>query len=172
MIVGTAVMALIALQFTKHKEITRISWDKVAQFLGFLTLLTIVRISAYDFMLQSGIIKQLPQMYPEVLASKWTLVLVFWEDVFFGIPIYFVQKYMTEGWKKYLKWPLTIAISVLFGMGHAYQGMQGIIITSLIPYFICYRYGKEYGFGTTMVAHIMYDVFTVYSVILLPYLLY
>lgn len=166
-----SIIAMIVLRFTKHKEIIRISWDKVAQFCGFLMLLSFVRIASYDFMFQTGVIENFPSVYPEVMAIKWAMVLVFWEDVFFGIPLYFIHKYMDGPKIKYLKWILTIVISALFGSLHAYQGIIGIIATSLVPYFLFYRYGKRHGFGTTMVCHILYDNVTVYTIILLPYLL-
>ena len=149
----------------------RVEWDKVAQFIGFMALVTFARIAAYYFMLQTGIIKQLPVMYPEVMESRWTLMLVFWEDFFFGVPLYFIHKYMNEGWKRHLKLPLTVMISLLFGLGHTYQGWEGVAITSIVPYFVCLKYGRLYGFGTTMVCHILYDNITVYSIVMLPYLL-
>lgn len=170
-LVGIAVVCIIALQFTKEKKIMRISWDKVAQFCGFMVLLTILRIASYDFMLQNGIIKELPGMYPEILANRWTLVLVFWEDLFFGVPLYFIHKYFKSPIMRRLKWPLTILISMIFGMGHAYQGIYGMLVTSTFPYFISRKYGERHGFGTMAICHILYDNITVYSMILLPYLL-
>lgn len=171
MIIAISIIGMIWLQFTQHKDIMRISWDRVAQFSGFMLLLTFFRIAGYDFMFQTGIIDRIPQMPPEVMFSKWTLMLVFWEDFFFGVSLYFIHKYMNGPITKYIKWALTVIISVLFGLGHAYQGMQVVVITSLLPYFIVLKYGQKYGFGTTMVCHILYDNITLYSMIMLPYLL-
>lgn len=170
-IIGIALLAMLVLNFTKHREIMRISWDKVAQFCGFMALLTFARIASYDFLLQSGLSKSLPGMYPEIMSSKWTLMLVFWEDMFFGVPLYFIHKYWNGKITRYLKWPVTIAMSLLFGLGHSYQGWQGVALTSLLPFFISKGYGEKYGFGTVMVCHILYDNITVYSILMLPYLL-
>lgn len=171
-ILSTSIIGMIILRFTRHKEITRISWDKIAQFCGFMVLLTVGRIASYDLMLKMGVIYQLPQIPPEIMDNKWSLALVFWEDFFFGVPLYFIHKYMNGSKIKYVKWILTVAISIIFGMSHMYQGWGGVAITTLLPYFICLKYGRKYGFGTTMVCHILYDSITVYSIILLPYLLF
>ena len=118
-----------------------------------------------------GEINTFPTLPMEIETSKWTLALVFWEDVFFGMPLYFIHKYMNDGFAKYVKWTLTIMISLLFGLGHAYQGLFAVALTSLYPYFISKKYGERHGFGTVAICHIIYDNMTVYMIALLPYLL-
>lgn len=171
-LVAAAIIGIIGLRFTKEKAVVRVSWDKVAQFCGFLFLLTVIRVSYYDFLLQSATLRTLPTIPPVIMANKWTLLLVFWEDFFFGIPLYYIHK-LAEKYKyfKIMKWPLTIMIVSLFGLGHAYQGPYGMTMNAFLLYFVCLRFGRLYGFGTTMICHILYDAATVYSIILLPYLL-
>jgi hypothetical protein len=167
-LVGTALVAMIIINFTREKEIMRISWDKLAQFVAFLVVLFVIRLMIYDFQYSSGTMTQLPTIPPEIAGNKWTLGLVFWEDMFFAVPLYFIWKYMSRKW---LQVTLTVIISALFGLGHFYQGWFGVAITSLLPYFVSYHFGKKYGFGTCMLGHILYDVSTVYLILMLPYLL-
>ena len=170
-ILGITIVGMIALKFSKEKEIMRISWDKVAQFTAFLVLLSIARIALFSYLQDSGSMEQFPQMPEEISSARWRLLLVFWEDFFFGVPLYFIHKYGNGRFTKHLKWPATIFISMLFGLGHAYQGMFTMAVTSVLPYFVCRHYGAKYGFGTTMICHIFYDNFTFYTIWLLPYLL-
>lgn len=44
-LVAAAIIGIIGLRFTKEKAVVRVSWDKVAQFCGFLFLLTVIRVS-------------------------------------------------------------------------------------------------------------------------------
>lgn len=72
---------------------------------------------------------------------------------------------------KYIWMPAVAALSIYFAMGHLYQGEIGWIMV-LIPYYVGYRYGKKYGFSTTMVCHVLYDMFTMAGVKLAPYVLF
>ena len=99
----------------------------------------------------------------------WYIIMVWWEDLLFCVPVF----YLSENSKlnKYLKFSLIFAISLLFGLGHGYQGVSGILVTSLYPYFISTHYAKRYGFGTVMVCHVLYDMITVAMIRLAPYIL-
>lgn len=163
-----AVFAIIAIRFTKDKEIMRVSWDKLAQFMAFLCVIAMIRLLGYQFLLDSGSLESLPRL-PEIIdMQKWTLGLVFWEDMFFAVPMYYIWKYMKTKW---IQIALTVALSAVFGLGHLYQGWFAVVFLSFMPYFVSYRYGKKYGFGTCMLGHIAYDVSTVYLIKMLPYLL-
>jgi hypothetical protein len=162
---GISLLVMLVFNFTKEKETFRISWDKLAQFCGFLAILTVFRIYQYIFMLDMGLMKRLPMIPAEISGHMWTLGLVFWEDMFFAVPLYFIWKYMSRKW---LQISLTVILSVLFGLGHAYQGWQGVAITMFLPYFVSYHFGKKYGFGTSMCGHVLYDFATVMAVQMLP----
>src|SRR5690606_19924907 len=99
----------------------------------------------------------------------WRLALVFWEDAFFAIPIY----YMKDKWKwsRYLWMPITAALSIAFGVGHMYQFEMAFFAALLIPYLFFYKYGVKYGFGTTMICHILFDMFTIITFRLLSVVL-
>lgn len=72
-----AIIAMIAIRLTKDKEIIRISWDKLAQFMTGLFVLAMVRLLAYQFLFDTGNLQSFPSL-PEVIEShKWTLGLVF-----------------------------------------------------------------------------------------------
>mgnify|MGYP003332928607 CR=1 FL=1 len=165
--IGIGIAIMIAVRFSKEREILRVEWDKVAQFLAFMVMLTLFRTYLIDLMMYLNPDQSLPALPGEISGTKWTLGLVFWEDAFFGIPVYFLSKYVKNKW---LKWPAIVAISLLFGSGHLYQGPTGMLL-SLYPYFISKKYGERNGFGTVMLCHIMYDSFTAFWVVLLPYLL-
>mgnify|MGYP000892806728 CR=1 FL=1 len=162
-----AIAVLIGLQFTKEKDITRIEWSAVSQFIGFMIVVTVLRTWVVDFLMQAKIIEFLPTIPYEIASHKWTFGLVFWEDVFFGIPLYFIGKHVKNKWTKF---SLAVIITILFAMGHGYQGWSGILFASLYPWFISKSYGEKYGFGTVMICHIMYDSFTCLWLIVLPYL--
>lgn len=160
-------MVWIQLFNKEEKNLFRISWDKLAMFMAFLFALAIFRLMQFDYLLSHGLMK-MPHLPEELRYHKYALGLVFWEDFFFAVPIYFIMKNCKRNWLKYSSIAI---ISLLFGLGHAYQGWSGIAITMFLPYFVSYRYGKEYGFGTVMVGHVMYDITTAYLIVLLPYLL-
>lgn len=164
-----AILGMVVARFSKtEKELFKISWDKVAQFIAFLVCIFVFRLLKIQFMLSTGLINQLPQLSPEQNMNKWTMGLVFWEDFFFAVPIYFMMKYMKTKW---LRVTLIMALSILFGLGHMYEGWSACFVLAFMPYFVTYNYGKKYGFGTTMLCHILYDMSTIMIIRLLPYLL-
>jgi len=164
-----AIIGMVCIQlFNKEeKDLFRVSWDKLAQFTAFLFVLALFRLLQYDYLVGHGLIT-MPRLPEELQFRKYSFGLVFWEDFFFAVPIYFIMKNCKRNWLKYGSIAL---ISILFGLGHAYQGWTGVAITMFAPFFISYRFGKQYGFGTSMLGHIMYDCTTAYLVVLLPYLL-
>lgn len=165
-----AMLAMIKINFSKEKEIMRIDFGALAKFTAFIIMLTIFRVLKTDMDLDLGWTHSIPSLPPEIDAHRWTLGLVFWEDMFFAVPMYYLQKYMTK--KTWLRRSIIVGLSVLFGLGHTYEGgYQTAVIMSFMPYFVTLRYGKKYGFGTTMCAHVLYDFATCYFVVLLPTLL-
>lgn len=84
------------------------------------------------------------------------ILMVWWEDLAFSLlPIYLAHKYLRN---KYLIMTITVITSLLFGLGHVYQGYFWAAITTLYPYFFSYRVGKAKGYLTVMLAHVTYDV--------------
>lgn len=165
---GVVILLMVATQFTKEKDILRIELDQVTKFLALMVFVTLIRIAFYDFMRDVGGVKSFPMIPPEISEHKWSLALVFWEDFCFGVPIYLAFKYLKRKWISVV---ITIFLSLLFASGHMYEGKQAVVLTAFLPYFGFYKYGKKFGFGTTMVCHILYDFLTFYTMWLLPLLL-
>lgn len=145
----------------------RIEWKNFAAFVALMMLVTFLRLAFYDTLMRISP-EFLPKMYDELLhLPKIFLTLVWWEDGFYVLPMFLGYKYLPKKWAH----GLAILLSANFALGHIYQGITGVLITSLYPYFISYRYGKKYGFGTVMCGHVFYDFITYYTVIIAPKLL-
>jgi hypothetical protein len=87
------------------------------------------------------------------------LFIVFLEDALHTLPLLLLDRIGTK-WSKYLKFLFFPMSVVVFSIGHAYQGIQGAII-SLIYVPMTYKFAKDYGLGTVMSLHIIWDV-TIY----------
>lgn len=68
--------------------------------------------------------------------------------------IYYAEKFLP----KWIFVPIVVLSSLIFGAGHLYQGYFVAALLSLYPYFVSYKYGKKYGYGTVMLCHITYDL--------------
>lgn len=132
-------------------HIIRIDWLVVAKFLAWMVLITAIRFAIMS-------VKYQPMT---VQVSFTMLPLVFWEDAFFAIPIYWAKDYLKL--KKWLWIPLVVVLSVIFGLGHIQYSLPWAFITLFLPYFVSYKYGRIHGFGTVMICHIYYDFITLLS---------
>lgn len=153
--------AICAIMLKTNKLLMRVELNAIARFLAFMALVTCFRlamISAFgtsNFTLPSN--------------KFWQLAMVWWEDAVFSIPIYLLST--STKINKVVKISLIVIISMLFGLGHTYQGLFGVAITSLYPYFISTRYAKQHGFGTVMLCHILYDIITIGTIRLAPFII-
>ncbi len=158
-----SLLAMVVLRFSKERAIMRIEFEKVAAFIAFMVMWTIFRVLKLDFLIDIGVINTIH--IPTDTMPKWTIGLVFWEDMFFAVPIYFMMKYMKRKWLRNF---FIVALSIMFGLGHEYEGPQAMLLLSFCPFFVTYHFGKKYGFGTTMCCHIIYDFFTAMLPLFLP----
>ena len=153
--IGCLILLLFAIF---DKETIRVEWDSLSKFITFLVVVFVLRISIISI---SG---TLP-INPVELTNRptWLFVLVFWEDCFYVLPLLFMDKFK---WLKkwYIWYPVAIALSIHFGLGHLYQGTQAVFITAMYPILVSYRYSKKVGMGTVMLAHILYDFSTFWMV--------
>ena len=148
-----------------YRDDVRIEWGSIAKFLAFMSLVTVIRIATADFVNSSG--HGIPSAKGLSQIKLWSLILVFWEDAFFVLPIVYLRK-------RFNWWVCALpaaALTVYFGFGHAYQGTAAIYITALYPMLVSYRYGIKVGFGTIMICHILYDFITVFTAYFIKYLL-
>ena len=137
----------------RQKHLIRIEWDKVAQFSAFLLLLSSVRFALMEN-------QPTPIGY---MPSFGMIPLVPWEDAFFSIlGVYFFKDFLKLRKKFWI--PIAIAFSVLFASGHVIYGLPWATMTLFFPYFLSYRYGKKYGYGTAMACHVLYDFTTILTV--------
>jgi hypothetical protein len=168
MVFAELIVGLVILAFfiAFDRNTVRVQWNSVASFMGFMSLLTCIRLGVFSFLGQQGFAP--PQVPIEILQTGvWWFSLVFWEDAFYVLPIFLAHKYL----RPLFAWIITIFLSVYFGAGHVYQGLLVAGITMLYPYFLSYKFGKKYGFGTVMVCHILYDYVTFFTVWLAPILI-
>ena len=163
-LVGLLIFGLV---YWKDREVLRFDFKAVQTFITLMILLTFVRFTLFSFgfdMFQINII-DINQGFSSI--PFWRLATVFWEDAFFAIPIY----YMKDRWKwsEYIWLPITAALSIYFAQAHMYQFEMAYFATLIVPYLIFYRYGKKYGFGTSMTCHILFDMFTLLAFKLFPF---
>ncbi len=84
-------MAILAYTRFKDKEAVRVQLDSVAKFLAFMAMVTCIRIAVFDFTVGMG--GTIPVLPPELLEmGMWRLLMVFWEDCFYVLPIYLVSR--------------------------------------------------------------------------------
>ena len=152
-----AVICLVI--YNTNKDLLKVKLDSVSKFLTFMVFVVAYKLTVISFF--NTPVSDAPFPF-------WSLSMVWWEDAVFAIPIYFISQSIRLN--KLLKFSLILLISLLFGVGHAYQGIVGILVTSLYPYFISVRYGKVHGFGTVMVCHIIYDMIIYSTIKLAPYI--
>ena len=143
------------------KQIMRIQWKSLAKWLVFLIIFGSVRYMSVrmldnpaeiDFSAISGI-------------PWWSMVLAGFEEAMFTLPVYYI---MIHSKNRLIKYGLMAAISLTFAYGHIYQGAGAMVPTFIYMFIIAPRCMKRLGFGTMVLAHIMYDLhifFTVHATI-------
>ena len=132
----------------KDKGQLTIDFRAVATFMGFMSLVTMVRLCMFD----SGV-HNLEKFGLKMSGFLW----VWLEDAFFVMIPYYLSKKTN---KKYLKFGLWAGFSLLFASGHVYQGYFVAAITALYPYYISRKYAEKTSFATVMVCHFLYDTIT------------
>jgi hypothetical protein len=86
---------------------------------------------------------------------------VFWEDMAHGLPLLILRNLIgyDKRWNKTINNIALTIVMLSFGLGHIYQGLLvPILLAFYIPYSV--KVGKEYGFGTIAICHILYDLTT------------
>ena len=166
MLIGFLILGLV---YWKDRELLRFDFQAVKSFIAIMVFLTFFRLALFSFGIDifGENIVYLNKGLRQV--SFWKFSLVFWEDSLFAIPIYYMKDKWQ--WSKYLWVPIVTISSAYFGIGHMYQFDAAFFFALVVPYFLFYRYGVKYGFGTTMTCHILFDMFTFLTFKLLPIVL-
>lgn len=140
--------------YLSRSELLRVDWGAVSKFLALAFLVFCIRMTMP--IEGSGPI------------SVQTQLFVFWEDVIFGISIYYLKDHLKV--RKFLWVSFAIFSSVLFAYYHLHYGLAWALITLVYPYFLSYRYGAKHGFGTVMFCHIYFDFISSISTALSAFL--
>ena len=141
-----------------ESKLIRIEWDAISRFLAFMTLVVFVRWSIMSLLMSNGDV--LSHNVDTNSIQLYQLATVFWEDMAFALPFVFLKRLPYVG-NKYVWSVLFLVSSVLFALGHTYQGNTWATITVIYPWYVSYRYGMKYGFGTVMICHMLYDFITI-----------
>lgn len=137
---------ILAIVYVFDRSVLRFDLKAFAWFLKVLIIGSIISI------VLNSLVGRFP---PLPLVPVSSLLFVWWEDVLFSLlSIYYAKKFLP----KYLYVPVIFISSIIFGLGHLYQGWFAAIALSFYPYFVSYRYGKKHGHGTIMAMHVVYDL--------------
>lgn len=144
---GIALIVSLIMWYKKHPALD-INLDIVSKVSGMLFAVMIMRMAV-----------MYGQELPVTPIDPHHMLFVFWEDFCFGGSIILFESYVSNKKKYFL--PFVILVSASFGLGHAYQGLFIVGLTSLLPYFVVRKYGMRYGLFTTGMIHVVYDISTV-----------
>lgn len=146
---------------SKYSYLLRIEPAALFRFAKFLLFLTSCRLFYYGLIAPQ---ETLDSIKAATNMMAWpTFFGVYWEDACNAMALVVMTKLFKQN-KLFnlIRLPILTMMSISFGMGHAYQGMQAAVIMSLyIP--ITMTLGRRYGFGTVMLCHIAYDLLTFFS---------
>lgn len=147
---GMLILAVVNFIFLliKDRDALRFDLQAIINFGGFLVILGLIRLAVrYNSPIET------------YGFDPSGMLIVFWEDLAFGASLYIFEKYISS--KKRYFIPFAIIISLICALGHLYQGTLAAAMTIFIPYFGFKKYAEKYGFGTTGLCHICYDISTI-----------
>lgn len=151
------IVILICVYFSPYRQMLTVKLQSVKKFIIFMLFITLIRIIAIKFDLLPYDLDHMRYISDLI---KWQLLLmVFWEDATHTIPLAILKQHADTKFKKILYYLLLVITMISFAAGHTYQGGFSAALLSLyIPVTI--YYGLRIGFGTVMIAHVLYDIIT------------
>jgi hypothetical protein len=152
-ILGISVIGAVLM--TDKKNLLRIRKAPLIKWMKFLILITAIRFSLYELFSNSHAFNAARNASFLPIGVAFT---VFWEDAVHGLPLLILKKLIgVNKLVKPLHWLLTLVVMVEFGMGHMYQGvLPALVLSFYVPYSV--KMGEKHGFGTVMIAHMLYDL--------------
>lgn len=159
-------LAFIGWKRYKKDESIRVDWGSFAKFVGFMAMITMIRFCIADMALSAFPAETMEYMNAmKERISVATTLFVFWEDIWFVMPIAWIMKNIhgKSKWASKIAITMVIIISAVFGMGHLYQGWFAFV-AALYPFFISYHFGEKHGYGTVMLSHMFYDFVTLMTI--------
>ncbi len=143
-----------------HYEKLKINFGAIAKFMAFLLSIYTIKLIIVQHTGYNIIPIQLSD-----LTRFADLPLT--EDAPFVLLPLGIASFFKNKWIQYFIWAV---FSVIFALGHVSYGYPWAAVTLLLPYFVSRKYGLRYGFGTTMLAHIIFDVWQTLFVIFLNFI--
>lgn len=150
---------ILAVLFSPYKDMLRIDKKAVVKFVVFLILISIYRAAIFYFF-GKEVSERLHLENINIIPWPTSLT-VFWEDAIHTLPIAILLSIFGEDrwYKKVFKYAIIAIVMCAFGLGHVYQGLLvAFLLSFYIPFTL--KKGKEYGFGTVMICHCLYDLST------------
>ena len=153
-------MMIFMVWWSGNKDVIRIDKKSVFAFTKFMVIVTLVRYVTFKYLPHSdGFDEQIKSM---TIIPWQAAFFVFWEDMCHTVPLFLLAK-ATDAWKiipkRIVNFSALAIMMASFGFGHVYQGYLAAALLSLyIPFTL--SKGKQLGFGTIMLCHIIYDLST------------
>jgi hypothetical protein len=147
---------------SEYRNLLRVDFKALARFIAFLGVVFVGRFLLFKYVLPIDTASHTKSMADSI---PWQVLLgVFWEDAAHSMPLVLAGMMLAKS--KIYSWlskPLMVLVMLSFGSGHLYQGP---VMAFLLSFYVMYsmKKGREYGFGTVMIAHILYDLSTLLSI--------
>lgn len=140
----------IAYTYKFNRQLLRIQWKTLAKWSAFLVFTGAIKYALYTYVPSNVVDLSAVAMIP------WQyMVLAGFEEAMFTLPVYYAMIYSDN---KYIRTILMASLALVFASGHVYQGLFAIVPTFLYMFYIAPKYMKKIGFGTMVLAHVMYDL--------------
>jgi len=154
---------MIVLTFrSEYRNILRVEWRPLLKFIRLLCVIACMRFVMLKFLAPEAMVESARNMAHLI---PWQALLgTFWEDACHSMPLVLAGlMWGASRWYKVLAPVALVLVAASFGSGHIYQGVvPAFAISFYIP--VAMRLGKQYGFGTVMICHILYDLSTLLSI--------
>jgi hypothetical protein len=146
-----ACIAVMIYAYKNDRDQFKVDLIWPAKFIAFMFILLFVRLAS-----MTGKYTAVPSS-----LSFLGFLSVPFEDMFFVMIPFYISKKISKNIGKVMVW---LFFSILFSVGHLYQGIVAALITALYPYFISNRFAAKTSFLNVMICHFLYDSFTLLGV--------
>lgn len=157
-ILGLLIMLVV--YFSDYRNLLRVEWKPIVKWIKLIGILTVYRIIVFKIFEGNA---TLESMTSGAKTIPWEVSFtVFWEDAVHGLPLAILAIWlgMDKWWKKAIIWTAITVVAISFGLGHMYQGLLAAFLLSFYVPFT-FKKGQEFGFGTVMICHMLYDLVTI-----------
>ena len=150
---------------SSYSALLRIEKKPILSWIGILVMSTALRMAVFYAFLKSGLpTDAIKAKLAGVSSIPWPAALgVFWEDACHSLPLVILGSMWPSKWAMPLRIIALMIVMTAFGLGHIYQGLgAACLLAFYIP--LSMKMGKKYGFGTVIICHTLYDLFTIFLV--------